>query len=203
MLRTRPIPGLLAKWLEIVNGVAASDDISFRLYLEIEPHWAARSRGTLAERERRIEGMRAQTRDWAPATLAYVFAPDDEGNLEPGNRLTDLVIARAAFREIARQTAEGLRHPIPVTGAELVIDHMGVVTVRLVGCLQALQGVAVDRIRVCPRCSKLFWAGRRDKSGCSEGCARVLRQGKLRERLRKNRAYKQRLLSRKKEKRNG
>lgn len=61
----------------------------------------------------------------------------------------------------------------------------GVIKIQLAPFLELLQGIEVKRIRLCPVCGNLFWAGRIDKSGCDEACSRVLRQRRLRE----NRAY--------------
>ena len=52
--------------------------------------------------------------------------------------------------------------------------------------LQALEGVEVRRIRECPICGELYWAGRIDKPTCKVKCAHVLRERRYRENYRKN-----------------
>lgn len=44
-----------------------------------------------------------------------------------------------------------------------------------------LEKVEVERIRKCPVCEKLFWAGRLDQSACRSRCSNVLRAKKWRE----------------------
>ena len=46
--------------------------------------------------------------------------------------------------------------------------------------LQALDGVEVRRIRECPVCGALYWAGRLDKPACKYKCVHVLRQRRYR-----------------------
>lgn len=47
--------------------------------------------------------------------------------------------------------------------------------------LQALEGVEVSRIRECPICGALYWAGRLNQPACTGKCAHVLRQRRYRE----------------------
>ena len=49
--------------------------------------------------------------------------------------------------------------------------------------LAALEGIEIFRIRECarPTCRKIFWAGRADQKGCSESCAKALRNQRYRE----------------------
>jgi hypothetical protein len=44
-----------------------------------------------------------------------------------------------------------------------------------------LEKIEVERIRVCPVCARLFWAGRLDQSACRSQCSNVLRAKKWRE----------------------
>jgi hypothetical protein len=46
--------------------------------------------------------------------------------------------------------------------------------------LRALEGVEAKRICECPRCGKLYWAGRLDKPACTPECDHVLRQRRYR-----------------------
>lgn len=43
---------------------------------------------------------------------------------------------------------------------------------------RVLEGVEAERIRECPICEKLFWAGRLDQTACSTRCANV-RRGRI------------------------
>jgi hypothetical protein len=46
---------------------------------------------------------------------------------------------------------------------------------------EPLLGVEASRIRECPICYKIFWAGRRDQVGCSPQCSKVVRTRRWRE----------------------
>jgi predicted RNA-binding Zn ribbon-like protein len=48
--------------------------------------------------------------------------------------------------------------------------------------VQLLEGIEAARIRECPVCYKIFWAGRRDMGCCSTQCSHTQRQRKYRER---------------------
>ena len=48
--------------------------------------------------------------------------------------------------------------------------------------LTAINGVEAARIRECPICGKIFWAGRIDKPACKPPCVGVLRTRRHRER---------------------
>ena len=50
--------------------------------------------------------------------------------------------------------------------------------------LRALEGVEARRIRECPICGALYWAGRLDKPACKTECDHVLRQRRYREKYR-------------------
>jgi len=41
--------------------------------------------------------------------------------------------------------------------------------------LECLEGIAVDRVRRCGACKKIFWAGHGNKQSCSDACGNVLR----------------------------
>ena len=182
-LRTTPVPAALGSWLDAINGLPNDDGLLFDLANQILPLWVARTNSTEREREQRISTLRERTKDWGRVAADYVFRLDSEGNLEPGDRLRELCLARIAFREIAQLSGGPLHTPV-LQGATAVIDG-GIIRIRLAPFLELLKGIEASRIRQCPICTKLFWAGRRDKSACTEECSRVLRQRRLRE----NRAY--------------
>lgn len=59
-------------------------------------------------------------------------------------------------------------------------DAIGNLRIQHDPLLQALEGVEVSRIRECPICGALYWAGRLDKPACDK-CTHVLRQRRYRE----------------------
>lgn len=46
---------------------------------------------------------------------------------------------------------------------------------------ESLLSVEANRIRECPVCYKIFWAGRKDQVGCTPQCAKVIRTRRWRE----------------------
>lgn len=73
--------------------------------------------------------------------------------------------------------------PIAPYGENLVsvkTDEGGNLRIQHDPLLQALDGVEVRRIRECPVCGALYWAGRLDKPACDK-CTHVLRQRRYRE----------------------
>ena len=59
-------------------------------------------------------------------------------------------------------------------------DAEGSLRIELDPLLRALEGVEVRRIRECPMCGALYWAGRLDKPACKE-CVHAFRQRRYRE----------------------
>jgi hypothetical protein len=55
------------------------------------------------------------------------------------------------------------------------IDNQGVMNVRTPAFLQALDGVEINRIRECPVCSSIFWAGRITQQCCTPRCSNIFR----------------------------
>jgi hypothetical protein len=60
------------------------------------------------------------------------------------------------------------------------INSEGRIKLALSGAIETLENIEIDRIRVCPRCEKIFWAGRINMVGCSE-CSPALKNKKWRD----------------------
>jgi len=161
----------------------------------------ARSNSAEAERDRKIQELRERSATWGRPAVAHIFR-EDTNPPEPGERLSELLSAWVTLRHIAEFAASDgaasvvatITNP-PGAGARLISDH-GVLRVEISPFLAMLDGIEANRIRLCPICKGIFWAGRRDKSACSPQCSLTLRQRRLRE----NRAYSKRKQERKKEK---
>lgn len=90
---------------------------------------------------------------------------------------------RKTLLEVAASAARQDGRPVPVqlvssTLDSLLIGRDGLIRVKPAvpyGALykdfcEALEGVDASRIRECSRCHKIFWAHRKDKRACSDGC---------------------------------
>lgn len=192
--RTTPVPEDLAVWLSIVNGVpnpskpAGEIERAALLCAHIEGEWVARRQGRQAARKQEIRNLRKDLAraGWGSAALDFLFSLSPDSAADPAARLIALTAARDAFYIIAVANEDSTGYlPLPVENAASLCIESGVLSVKLAPFLEVLQGIKVERIRKCPRCNTLFWAGRRDKTGCSKSCLGALRAKRHRE----NRVY--------------
>jgi hypothetical protein len=92
------------------------------------------------------------------------------------------------FTEVARAAADGPLQPTPIelpdplSFRRLEFEPDGVIRLcdskiraKFEELYGLLEGTNATRIRECPGCNKLFWARRRDQSGCTRTCANRLR----------------------------
>jgi hypothetical protein len=185
----------LEAWIAAANAIPP-DQVSSLLLLPhggVRPLWLARTNQAEAEREQEIRELQDRTVSWGKAAVDYIFRSDTDPQ-EPGERLNELVSVHLTLRNIAKlaRSRAAFNQVIalpnaPGSHARLLSDK-GKLRVEISPFLTMLNGMEADRIRVCPVCEKLFWAGRLDKSACTELCSGALRQRKLRE----NRQYKKR-----------
>lgn len=74
-------------------------------------------------------------------------------------------------------------HRLPIS-AELNIDEKGRFRLEKNPIADLLVPVEASRIRRCPRCRNIFWAGRKDQRACTK-CRHALRQKEYRENKKK------------------
>jgi hypothetical protein len=98
------------------------------------------------------------------------------------NAYRDAQRVRRMLAEIARSAKSRDGRPIPVelpsvSLDELQIDPKGIIEVmptplggKYRKLLDALRGKDATRIRECPTCGQIYWAGRKDKIYCSDPC---------------------------------
>ena len=74
-------------------------------------------------------------------------------------------------------------HVLPVSFPCIVeVGDDGKVKAGHIPLIKAIEDVEADRIRECPICQNVFWAGRKDQLCCAPRCARILRTRRWRER---------------------
>ena len=96
-------------------------------------------------------------------------------------------IARGILYVIAGASGPGLLELPPLGLHELgsvVINADGRIQPLLGMFFRIIEGVEAARIRKCPVCGAIFWAGRIDKPSCSRRCGKILRTREWRERYR-------------------
>jgi len=101
---------------------------------------------------------------------------------------------------------------LPVINVGITINREGILTTKSNQFFDFITNNKIEgyRIRLCPICSKIFWATRLDKRTCSKACGNILRQRIWQEenkddynkKRRGNYAYKKQIKN-KKEKNNG
>ena len=184
-LRTRRVPPALEQWLGVVNDVPEQSEVEEAANSALQI--ATRFVQPCPEEHQLIAELRSRLANWGPAAQRAIFTDDLQNAADLGQRLLGLGAAKRAFQIVANSkdslTPRAL--PLPIERSASLWLESGKLSVKLAPFLEALQGLEVERLRICPICSQIFWAGRLDKSGCSENCSRVLRQRRLRE----NRIY--------------
>ena len=65
---------------------------------------------------------------------------------------------------------------------KLRLNGQGVFILERNKLIEALECVEAQRIRTCPICEQIFWAGRLNQPACSKRCSHTLRNRKYRER---------------------
>jgi hypothetical protein len=91
-------------------------------------------------------------------------------------------------REILSRVAAAAGQPGPLEFPPLGLEGIGTLEIDSGGRLrfvmgslqQILEGVEAARIRHCPICGALYWAGRMDRPACGRRCGHVLRSRKWR-----------------------
>jgi hypothetical protein len=105
---------------------------------------------------------------------------------------TEAQMIREAFLTIAK-LGEGYDPEFPKEPPSIELRHAefkltlswdGLVKYTVWDVLQKLVGVPAYRIKVCPVCERILWAGRRDKKACKGKCSSVLRTRNHRDRRR-------------------
>jgi hypothetical protein len=107
--------------------------------------------------------------------------------IEAYRRCRHLASVRDVLRALARcdktkLASEGLAVGAYLEGVISVsTTEKGLLQVDRAPLLRAIEGVEVSRIRECPICRKIFWAGRIDQPCCSKEHGKVLRTRRWRD----------------------
>ena len=177
--RLRAAPQVLQQFIELVNFVPPEQEWPELpdFYDVLGEVASGRSGKGVARWERMINDLPTHLRERiGPVRLDTAMAVYDVYSL--------LRVARKTLRYIAHMDkSAGSVHPkFPASDfLRLSVGERGrihIVHGRLIG---ALEGVEAARIRECPICSRIFWAGRIDQPCCTSRCASALRTRRYRE----------------------
>jgi hypothetical protein len=178
--RLRPIPSELEGYIRLANVLPAPEKLPGAEpngKLPVREHWDATDKDL-----ENLQGRYARFRAiFKGANLREKYP------VEVIQRCRSLKIVRSVLYTIARSQGSNHVAGVPV-GAHLENlvsvrpDAGGNLRILHDPLLQALQGVEASRIRECPICGRIFWAGRVDRPCCGKRCAGVRRTRRWRDR---------------------
>ena len=164
VLRTVPVPEKLGDLIRLVNllptGTEPPPDI-LTFYMDTgsseAQDWLKEYKRAIAQLPDGIQAFIGPI-NWKTISSAY-------------SRYSLLLDARDIFRQIASgQINQGVALPGTQVLAKLDTDKEGRITIKPTPLADALAGVEATRIRECPVCGNIYWAGRKDKPCCSASC---------------------------------
>ena len=182
--RLRATPQALQHFIELVNFVPPEQEWPelpdfFDVWGEVA---SGRSGKGLAQWERMINDLPTHLRERiGPVRLDTAMAVHDVYSL--------LREARKTLRYIAHmdKSAGSVHRKFPASDfLRLTIDQGGRIHIVHSPLIRALEGVEAARVRECPICDRIFWAGRIDQPCCTSRCAGCLRTRRGRSDYQKN-----------------
>lgn len=191
MLRIRPVPPSLKPYIDIANVLPAPERLpgseDRRKFPGVElPDWPILS--ILEAWSHDPEYIQILIDRFPPFREFMAGAQLDEAfPSEAWRRCCQLHEVRSVLYTIARRVKKersGLRLTIPAGFDKAVTvysNQSGTLQLELHPFLKALIDVEIARIRECPICGNVYWAGRIDKPSCSSRCDNALRQQRWRD----------------------
>lgn len=180
--RLRPVPRELEELIRLANALPSPEKLPGAEpngRLPVREHWDSD--------EVVVEGLMVSFPDFR----SFMDGVDvkEEIPVEMVQRCLRLKTIRSVLYTIARICSDNQHTSELVLGGthlenlvSVRSDAAGKLRIEHDSLLRALEGVETKRIRECPICGKLYWAGRLDKPACKTECDHVLRQRRYRER---------------------
>jgi hypothetical protein len=179
--RLRPVPQELERFIRLANALPSPEGLPGaepKDRLPVREHWDSD--------EAVVENLMVRF----PAFRSFMDGVNvkEEDPVEMVQRCLRLKTIRSILYTIARIRSDNqLTSGLVLGGADLEnlvsvrSDTAGILRIEHDSLLRALEGVEARRIRECPICGALYWAGRLDKPACKTECDHVLRQRRYRE----------------------
>jgi hypothetical protein len=180
--RLRPAPEEIGRAIDLLRSFKAEARQSICWFLEGPPApEGAPLHRWLDEKEQGLKALPEPLRKFIRGELSEDDTWLNQTAVRERCRYLDL--AEKTLRKIATYNAakgaiaDGCLEAIDVTVALWFEPKAGKLTISGLELIEALRDADADpnRIRECPICKTLFWAGRIDKRGCSKPCANNLR----------------------------
>jgi hypothetical protein len=197
--RTRPVPKGVQKLLDLVNELPtelkyfplAVDETEVGLVSTEFSEYVETLSKPIREFIGPFDLKTRMTLAWIEPRRSKGYSPDKTMRAAY-NRYTSLVSARDALRFLAtfnNWNNDFDRNVIPFNPVEMTVavtlraDEAGVFKVVSNEVIDGLldHHMEAHRIRECPICKNLYWAGRRTRLTCSMECGNTLRQRRWRE----------------------
>jgi predicted nucleic acid-binding Zn ribbon protein len=198
--RLRPVPDELGSLIKLVRilppGVPLISFEDALLFVESESKEAAGIEKASKALNICLDGL-GEEDGVAPRFREYVLELPDACYLDKISALQSAIDRYVSFRE-ARLKLCGVAHINRLrpkrlkeferfleslgAGTRTEIDELGKVRFKKDWFGEAIEGVEAERVRECPICGVVFWAGRIDQWCCNSRCASMLRKKKKRER---------------------
>jgi hypothetical protein len=196
--RTRPIPLKLAQILDLVNSLPPEADRWLGVQNDRMTRLAIGASRIEEDFRRAFESFIVQLPAELQMFICSDYAPTNPSAYEEAKKRYFYIIdIRDFLRNIAKNNAEmwtkyksyderlmlaywQARGIVNISSTITIINwslDKGRLNARLPSWIEDLREIEVIRIRECPICKRIFWAGRLDKSACSlKKCGQVWRQ---------------------------
>jgi hypothetical protein len=190
----KPAPEALERYIRIVNSLPSVTDKSM-LFLTIPGGMFSEVLNDPKASEVKDEIIEAQYFQWIkfvkslpPEIGQFYLPPDFESHKPEDNKARFEFLEWSHYRvEYFNQLKNALKGLSKFKDDDIAfninfprdtsifIDAEGVINIRTPAFLQAIDGVEITRIRECPVCSSIFWAGRTTQQCCTPRCSNIFR----------------------------
>jgi hypothetical protein len=176
--RTKPAPAQLAELIKVANLVPPESDLPSPFDPLPDVPLPTFGLGAVDQYFINLVNIKFPKTQFAPFRQ-YLGQLGTNSNARP--KYQHLRAAREMLRAFANEGKDSpkskeikLRH-IHEALVNIRADERGRIQFSHGPIMDALRGVEVARIRLCPICGKIFWAGRLDQRCCSGKCSHVRR----------------------------
>ena len=182
--RLKPAPSRLSDLIELVNSIP----LERKLLTENDIYLMIVEEGANLDRETWEAAYHKVIQDLPHQVQGFVGQIGDKPLEDIAERYSSYITARKVLVAIARRNnAEPRQSSMPPEAkgikitVSLTTDPKGKINISTDEVLGALSQVEMSRIRQCPICNRIFWAGRIDQNCCGSQCAHVQRSRRWRE----------------------
>jgi len=182
--RLKPAPVQLKELIDLVNSVP----LERKLLTEEDIYGLITEKVANPGKEHWEDAYHRIIQDLPKQVREYIGRIGEKHLEEIADRYSSYITARKVLVAIARKNKAKARQssmPPETKGVKVTVslttDAKGRILFSTEELLVALTNVEMSRIRQCPICNIIFWAGRKDQNCCDSQCAHVQRTRRWRE----------------------